>query len=163
MLKPKLSYCRAILLPNIFICVLFSLVSAKVENSFQSSSQYSQYKDYYSSTPSSYQFPDLTVKSSSIVGGDVSNNPILAETYHQPQDSLVAQGTAQQPVVHGSGANQHVYYYETYPMQDSSRGNVYGVPGAGGNRRCTYLGNGSMRCYQKQDNSGIHAFYQMRL
>ncbi|ODM91005.1 hypothetical protein Ocin01_15677 [Orchesella cincta] len=138
MLKPKLCAIRLLLL------LLVYQASAKVENSFQSG-QYAQYKDYYStpSPPSYHQYPDLT---KSVETGDVSNDPKHVESQQEP---LLSQSTAQQPV-QSAAPNQHVYYYETYPMQDSSsRGSAYSVPGA--NKRCTYMANGSMRCYSRQD------------
>jgi len=139
MLKPRLVQGAIRLL----LLLLVYQASAKVENSFQSS-QYSQYKDYYSTPPPSYlQYPDLT--KSNAAPGEVGSDSAHAASSSEP---LLSQPSAQQPV-QGAAPNQHVYYYETYPMQDSSRGSLYNVPGA--NKRCTYMANGSMRCYSRQD------------
>lgn len=144
MWKPKV-VTEASMLPFSLVVLLVAsaIAHAKVETSFQGS-QYSQYKDYYGSTPG-YQYPDLTVKSA----GDISNSPILVEPQQQ-QDSLLSQSTVQQPVA-AAPSNQHMYYYETYPMHDTSRRNMYGVP-AGSNKRCIYTQNGNMRCYSRQDS-----------
>lgn len=151
MLKPKV-FLRASWLINISVQILitFSAVSGKVENSFQSS-QYSQYKDpYYASTPN-YPYADLTVKTGE------SSSPAVGETHHQ--DPLLVQGSGQQPVVNGA-PNQHVYYYETYPMHDTSRGSAY-VPER--NKRCYNTGNGNMRCYSRQDGGNYNASINCQL
>lgn len=130
---------QSLFIRSAYFFVVLSFVNGKVDNSFQNS-QYPQYN--FASTPS-YPYPDLTVKSGST--GDVAGDAV------PQQDPLLSQSSAQQAVVHGT-PNQHVYYYETYPMQDTSRGNLYSTPGA--NKRCTFLGNGRMKCYSRQDYGG---------